>query len=174
MTTNLRTGPEISSLYAFESAIYHIRRNISSRPETRHQAFRPGFMQAAAKISYRSEFVPFSSKYLSLLWGISSLLPVTPSDSCKAWATCGLPITSRYHVPVRSFTRWRRCPPTWSCVLSFYYTLLRNLLFRFPCLCGPRIGEFIRSYFSNKIAMFHGTSSVNSLWTLKTWHCFKT
>ena len=68
MTTNLRPGPEISSLYAFGSAIYLF-------DKTRHFVPKPGtknFVPVSCKrlqkfhtglSSYRPEFVPVSCKY---------------------------------------------------------------------------------------------------------------
>ena len=68
MTTNLRPGPEISSLYGFGSAIYLFDKtcHFVLKPGTKH--FDPVSCKRLQRFhtdlsSYRSEFVPVSCKY---------------------------------------------------------------------------------------------------------------
>ena len=63
MTTNLRPGPEISSLYAFGSVLYLVDKRDHFVPVS----------YKATKISYQSEFVPVSCKYsLGSCFGLDS------------------------------------------------------------------------------------------------------
>ena len=80
MTTNLRPGPEISSLYAFGSAIYlfHKTCHFVLKPGTKH--FVPVSCKRLQKFhtdlsSYRSEFVPVSCKYPLTFVQKSGILP---------------------------------------------------------------------------------------------------
>ena len=68
MTTNLRPGPEISSLYAFGSAIYSFDKTCHFVPKSGTKHFVPVSCKRLQKFhtgltSYRSEFVPVSCKY---------------------------------------------------------------------------------------------------------------
>ena len=68
MTTNLRPGPEISSLYAFGSAIYSCDKTCHFVPKSGTKYFVPGSCKRLQTFhtdlnSYRSEFFPVSCKY---------------------------------------------------------------------------------------------------------------
>ena len=68
MTTNLRPGPEISSLYAFGSAIYSFDKTCHFVPKSGTKHFVPVSCKRLQTFhtdlnSYRSEFFPVSCKY---------------------------------------------------------------------------------------------------------------
>ena len=87
MTTNLRPGPEISSLCAFGSAIYLFDKTYHFVPKPGTKHFVPVSCKRLQKFhtglnSYRSEFVPVSCKYpLKLSNDLVELGNVTQASS---------------------------------------------------------------------------------------------